>query len=90
MIQLLPTLVLLIAIFALVEIELSPVVPGANDNASGVATALSLAAELDAEPPANLDVWVVINGGEECLHEGMRTFLRAHRKQLDPNARPWS
>ncbi len=34
--------------------------------------------------PSNLDVWVVITGGEECLFEGMRSFLRRHRKQLDP------
>ncbi len=81
--QLLPTLVLLIGIFALVEIELSPVVPGANDNASGVATAISLAAELDADPPEHLDVWLVLDGGEECLQEGMRAFVRAHRKQLE-------
>ena len=36
--------------------------PGANDNASGSATAISLAAVLDADPPANLDVWVVLAG----------------------------
>ena len=50
--QLLPTLVLLVGAFALVDIELSDVVPGANDNASGVAAALSLAAELEGEPPS--------------------------------------
>jgi hypothetical protein len=83
-IQLIPTLVLLIAVFALVEIELSEIVPGANDNASGVAAAISLAAALDADPPANLDVWVVLDGGEECQQEGMRRFVRAHRKELDP------
>ena len=83
-IQLLPTLILLIALFALVRIEVSDVVPGANDNASGVATVLSLAEDLDARRPSNLDVWVVITGGEECLFEGMRSFLRRHRKQLDP------
>ena len=65
-------------------IELSEVVPGANDNASGVATALSLAAELDAEPPENLDVWVVLDGGEECLQEGMRAFVRSRRKRARP------
>jgi acetylornithine deacetylase/succinyl-diaminopimelate desuccinylase-like protein len=81
--QLFPTLVLLVAVFALVEIELSEVSPGANDNASGIATAISLAAELDADPPANLDVWVVLDGGEECQQEGMRRFVRAHRKELD-------
>jgi Peptidase family M28 len=84
LLQLLPTLVLLIAVFGLVELELSDVVPGANDNASGVATVLSLAEELDRKRPRNLDVWVVITGGEECLFEGMRSFLRRHRKDLDP------
>jgi hypothetical protein len=83
-VQLLPTLVLLIALFGLIELELSDVVPGANDDASGVATVLSLAEELDAKRPRNLDVWVVITGGEECLFEGMRSFLRRHRKDLDP------
>ncbi len=76
------TLVLLIGIFALVDIQLSDVVPGANDNASGVATALSLAAELDSAPPRNLDVWVVLPGAEECLQEGMRAFVRSHRSEL--------
>lgn len=83
LLQLLPTLVLLIGIFALIEIHLSDVVPGANDNASGVATAISLAAELDAEPPSNLDVWVVLDGAEETLQEGMRAFVRSRRRQLD-------
>jgi hypothetical protein len=82
-IQLLPTLVLLVAVFALVENEISEIVPGASDNASGVAAAISLAAELDADPPANLDVWVVLDGGEECQQEGMRRFVRAHRKEFD-------
>jgi hypothetical protein len=80
--QLLPTLVLLIGMFAFVDIELSDVVPGANDNASGVAAALSLAEELAGDAPENLDVWVVLSGGEECLMQGMRSFVRSHRKQL--------
>ena len=83
LLQLPPTLVLLVGVFLLTDIELSEVVPGANDNASGVATVLSLAEELDAEPPANLDVWVLLTGGEECLQEGMRSFVRAHRADLD-------
>ena len=77
------TLVLLIGTFALLDIQLSAVVPGANDNASGVATVLSLAEELDSAPPQNLGVWVVLPGGEECLQEGMRSFVRAHRSELD-------
>ena len=35
LLQLIPTLVLLVGVFLLVDIELSDVVPGANDNASG-------------------------------------------------------
>ena len=77
------TLVLLVAVFLLVDIELSDIVPAANDNASGVATAVSLAAALDSDAPEHLDVWVVLPGAEECLQEGMRSFVRSHRKELD-------
>jgi hypothetical protein len=82
LLQLPPTLILLVGIFALVDIELSDVVPGANDNASGVATAVSLADALHSNAPKNLDVWVVLTAGEEGLMQGMRSFVRGHRKQL--------
>src|SRR5215218_5688213 len=81
--QLVPTLILLIGVFMLTDVELSDVVPGANDNASGVATALSLAAELDAKDPEHLDVWILFTGGEVCQMEGMRSFIRSHRKSFD-------
>ena len=81
-VQVVPTLVLVVAVFALVDIALSDVVPGANDNASGVATALSLASDLDRDRPAHLDVWVLLTGAGWSLQEGMRGFLRAHRKTL--------
>lgn len=80
--QLPPTLLLIVALFLLVDIALSPIVPGAYDNASGVAAVLSAAEELDGAPPENLDVWVLLPGGEECLAEGMRGFLRAHEHEL--------
>jgi Peptidase family M28 len=81
--QLPPTLILLVAIFLLVDVQLSKVVPGANDNASGVAVALSLAERLRDEPPDHLDVWVLLTGGEECGAEGFRSFIRSRRKQFD-------
>ena len=81
--QLLPTLVLMLGVFLLVDISLSGTSSGADDNASGVATAISIAEELEADPPANLDVWVLLTGGEECLQEGMRSFLRSNRDRLD-------
>jgi hypothetical protein len=82
--QVIPTLFLLAGVFALIDVELSAVVPGANDDASGVATALALAHELEREPPEHLDVWFVLTGAEECLQEGMRSFVRSHRDRLDP------
>ena len=84
LLQLVPTLILLAGAFALAEIQLSDPVPGANDNASGVATALSLAESLSAAPPRNLDVWIVLAGAEGSLMEGMRAFVRAHRRDLEP------
>ena len=76
------TLVLLVAIFLFVDVQLSDPVPAAGDNAAGVATAVSLAEELGTTVSANLDVWVVLAGAGECLQEGMRSFVRAHRKEL--------
>jgi hypothetical protein len=81
--QLLSIALLLVAFLLLIDISLSQVVPGACDNASGVAAAFSVAEELDRDPPANLDVWVVLTGAEECLAEGMRSFARAHRDEMD-------
>jgi Peptidase family M28 len=82
--QIIPTLILLMSSFLLVDWRLSEVVPGANDNASGVAVALSLARLLEKEPVRNLDTWVVLTGGGECGMEGMRSFTRTHKDELDP------
>ncbi len=81
--QLLPTIVLIVAVFLLVDIALSEIVPGAYDNASGVAAVLSAAAALDGDAAPNIDLWVVLTGSEESNCEGMRSFVRAHRKELD-------
>jgi len=82
-IQAIPTIVLIVAAFLLIDIVLSEIVPGAYDNASGVAAALSAAQELTTDPPVNLDVWVVLTGSEESFCEGSRAFVRSRRKQLD-------
>ena len=82
-----PPCVLLVGVFALVDIQLSDVVPGANDNASGVAAAIARSTDLDDDPPENLDVWIVLPGAEECLQEGMRAFIalppQVPRRQAD-------
>jgi Peptidase family M28 len=82
-IQAVPTIVLIVAAFLLIDIALSEIVPGAYDNASGVAAVLSAAEDLTADPPPNLDVWIVLTGSEESFCEGSRAFVRSRRKQLD-------
>ncbi|HET6831455.1 MAG TPA: M28 family peptidase [Solirubrobacterales bacterium] len=82
-VQLAPTLVLIVACFALGEIALSPASPGANANASGVAAALAATRQLAADPPDWLEVELLLFGGGETTMEGMSSFLRAHRKDLD-------
>jgi hypothetical protein len=81
--QAVPTIVLLVAAFLLIDIALSEIVPGAYDNASGVAAVLSAAEELTARPPENLDVWILLAGSEESLCEGSRAFVRRRRKEFD-------
>ena len=81
--QAIPTIVLIVAAFLLIDIALSDIVPGAYDNASGVAAVLSAADEFRTTPPENLDVWVVLTGSEESFCEGMRAFVRRHRAELD-------
>jgi Peptidase family M28 len=82
-VQAVPTIILIVAGFLLVDIALSDIVPGAYDNASGVAAALSAADELIANPPDNLDVWVVLAGSEESFCEGSRAFVRSRRKDFE-------
>jgi len=82
--QIVPTLILLVSAYLFVDWRLSQVVLGANDDASGVAVAISLASQLGEDAPRNLDVWVVLTGGEECGLEGMRSFVRTHKDELDP------
>ena len=55
-----------------------PTVPGANDNASGVAALLEVARRLAADPLDVTEVLVVLPGAEEAGMGGMRAFLDAH------------
>ncbi len=81
--QAVPTIILIVGGFLLIDIALSDIVPGAYDNASGVAAVLSAAEELTANPPENLDVWIVLAGSEESFCEGSRAFVRSRRKEFD-------
>ena len=81
-VQLVPTLILIVACFVLGEIALSPASPGANANASGVAAVTEALRLLDAEPLENLRVEAALCGGGETTMQGMRSFVRSHRKEL--------
>ncbi|TMK40654.1 MAG: Zn-dependent exopeptidase M28 [Actinobacteria bacterium] len=67
---------------AMIDIGLRPVVPGANDNATGVVALLSLARALAAEPPPGLRVLLVFPGSEESFMEGMVAWARRHLGRL--------
>jgi hypothetical protein len=83
LVQFIPTVVLVLHLPLLVDITLSEPVPGANDNASGVAIALQLA-ERHGTRLENYDLWVVFTGAQESFALGMREFLRVRRRELDP------
>jgi hypothetical protein len=60
-------------------------VPGACDNASGVAACLDLARALTADPLEHLEVLIAFPGGEEAGMGGMAAFMDAHAGSLDPS-----
>jgi hypothetical protein len=76
--------VLLTGVMLLVDVAISDVVPGASDNASGVAAALEVARRLNSSAPEHLDDWIVLTGSKEGLMLGMREWMRAHAEELDP------
>ena len=63
---------------AFADIATRSVVPGANDNLSGVAVVLELARALDERPVRGVRVLLVSTGSEESFMEGMRGFARRH------------
>jgi hypothetical protein len=71
--------ILALSLALLAERELRGVdVPGANDNASGVAVASQLAAECAADPPRSTRIVLLATGCEESALLGAQAFLREH------------
>src|SRR5438094_809699 len=56
---------------AMADIGMRDVVPGANDNLTGVAAVMSVATALAAEPPTYTRVILLFPGSEESFQEGM-------------------
>jgi hypothetical protein len=68
---------------AFADIGRSEVVPGANDNLSGVAALIGVAESLVRRPPEGIRVILLSAGAEESFEEGSQAFLRRHRDELD-------
>ena len=60
------------------EIGSRSVVPGANDNLSGVAVLAGLARLIRQRPTVGIRVLLVSTGSEESFMEGMRGFAKSH------------
>ncbi len=66
---------------AMANIGTSPVVPGANDNGTGVVALIALARELAERPTESVRV-MLVSTSEEALCEGMRAFANRHFDEL--------
>jgi len=67
----------------MVQADLTPYSPGANDNASGAALVLDIAVKLNKTPLVHTEVWRVLTGCEEVACYGADAFLKSHQDDLD-------
>lgn len=81
-IQFVFTVVLIVALPMLLDTMLAKPVPGANDNASGVATAMALAERFGGQLEY-FDVHLLFTGSQEALSLGMRSFLKKRKGDID-------
>ena len=68
------------------DVARSATVPGASDNATGVAVCLDLASPLARNPLANVEVTVCFPGCEESGMGGMAAFLERYAGSLEPRS----
>jgi hypothetical protein len=77
--QFAPTVLLLLAATAALDVGLSEVAPGASDDASGVSLALALHDELLERAPDRLSPGLVLAGAGELFPYGFRRHLATDR-----------
>ncbi|MEA2448834.1 MAG: hypothetical protein QOG63_766 [Thermoleophilaceae bacterium] len=75
---------LAVGVAAALDVARSPTVPGASDNATGVAAVIELVRRFAGDPPHRCEVIAVIPGAEESGMGGMRAWLAGVR--LDPRS----
>ena len=71
-------LLLALSVLADADIARSPTVPGASDDATGVAALIALAGRFAAEPLPGVEVLLASTGCEESGMGGMAALLREH------------
>jgi len=81
--QALASVILLVGLVALLDIETGHVVCGANDNTTAVAACLSIAESIVREPLKNSEFTCLLLGCEEALSPGMAAFIKKHSRELD-------
>ncbi len=69
------------SVLAMAEIGAREAVPGANDNATGVAVLLAIARALREQPTSSVRV-LLVSTSEEALCEGMKAFCDRHFPEL--------
>ena len=72
----------LVGLIISLQADTTPYSPGASDNASAVATVLTLAGHLSRRPLLNTELWFLFSGCEEVGCYGMRAFIDANRDEL--------
>jgi hypothetical protein len=82
--QLVPTAALVVELALLLDLAAAPYGPAAGDNAGGAAVAVALVRALDAAPPRNLAVELILQGAADGSMTGLRRHLRTRRRELSP------
>jgi hypothetical protein len=85
LVQLPPTVALVLALGLLLDLASADFGPSAGDNGSGVAVAIALARALDAAPPRRAAVDVVLQGAGDGSGIGLRRYIRARKRSLQPS-----
>jgi hypothetical protein len=78
-----PAAIVAVVLLVTLQPEFSRYVPGANDNASGAAAVLALAARLKASPLDGTEVWLLNSGAEETGATGPVRLLEEHPELRD-------
>jgi Peptidase family M28 len=81
-VQLIPTVGLVLGLALLLDVASAAFGPAANDNGTGVAAAIAIARALDAAAPRNAAVEIVLAGAGDGSGIGIRSYLKARRKTL--------